>query len=504
MSQSYANTSEPFVKTLVFLQYAVFATAIILTSIQFICNMGMTQDEAALGAEIIEKSFTELHKPLGRHQSAPVAFLWCVKPLSILIPGEYGLRLFPLLCFWVSLFVFRKVVSLLTGNETTVVVALALFALNSQMIFHATMVKQYAADVCAALVLTLTVLGAKDGNGFRKYIGIAAAGAVGFWFSNAMPITMIVCGLYLAFGWVSSGYARRGFVRLAFVAAIWGFSSLLYYMLFVHGSPTLDFMRLYWSETNPSFMPLTGIGAAMRFVGSKTFLLLRFANGWIITSAALAMLSAVGIFDCIRRRRFTPLWFAYAGLAVAFAFSSLWLYPAYDRFLLFAFPFMVLPAAQGTSCVIGFVKWRKLRAVSVFAVPILMFGLAVAWFPIRYGEIRKAAKFVSENILPGDEVHVYKPSHYDYYRLLGKDVFNWDNPTKKLGRQPEQNMKGRVWILAENTSGRWKAQCYEYRKSDQEAEGDEFANLFTGGKKLSEYRATGAFALLFDFGESDE
>ena len=488
------------------LQYAVIAAAIILTFMQFVYNRGAHGDEAALIANIAARPFAELHKPLDFHQSAPVAFLWCVKPLSLLIPGECGMRLFPLLCFWASLFIFRKIASALLRDGVAVVAALALFAFNSQMIFHATMAKQYSTDVCAALVLTLAVLGAGEESGFRRYVGIAVAGAACAWFSNATAVMMIVCGLWLARGWALAGFPRRGFARLAFVAAVWGASFGVYYLFSVLGDPVLDYMMGYWSKTNPSFMPLTGVGAIAGFVGNRLFLYLRFINGWIITSAIMTVLFAIGVFDWARRRDIASVWYAFGVFPAVLALSALWVYPVFDRFLLFALPFSVLPVAQGAAFVIGHMKRSRLRAAAVLAVPALMLCLATAHFPIRQGEIRETARFVAANIEPEDKVYVYKAYHYEYYKFLGREVFDWENPTTGACNNPAQVrdnivLKGRVWLLASVASSRWKAHHYGYRPSDQKAELDGFANCFPEGVKLMEYRTTGSIAILFDFGD---
>jgi len=87
---------------------------ILLPLIQFIYNRSIWLDEAMLSLNIIHKGYFELLKPLDYVQVAPILFLIIEKFFSTIIPNsEYGLRLFPLLSYWVSLFFFYKIVKIL-------------------------------------------------------------------------------------------------------------------------------------------------------------------------------------------------------------------------------------------------------------------------------------------------------------------------------------------------------------------------------------------------------
>ena len=503
-------------------QFLIIGVAIVLASVQFLFNRGFYQDEACLAVSIVGRGFGGLLKPLEFGQSAPIGYLVVEKMLSMVIPAEYGLRVFPLLCFIASLFVLRKMALTLLENETTVTVALALFAFNSQMIYRATMAKQYSGDVFFSLLLVWATL--NMGEGVRaspsatkwRVCCVAAVGAIGVWFSNALLIMLVVCGVYLAFRWAASRFTKTGFLRIAIVAAAWGASFGIYYALFISGEHSVkEFMFDYWKHGNPSFMPLSGIGVMASFVALKLMILASFFYGWSSWFAVLACLFIIGLIFGNRRRHMAVIWFTFGGGLVALTLSAMELYPFYERFLLFTLPFGNLPVAQGAAEVIARIRRPAIRAALICVIPVVAFVLAVAWFPIRHCEITDAARFVKEHIEPGDIVLVERKPHFLYYKTLGKKVFAWDNATEAFDDSqiesysslvPEfiaartENLQGRVWILASMAFPLWKAQCYDYKPDEKDAWMDDIINSIPSGTKLMEYRTTGAVAVLFDFG----
>ncbi|HXU28003.1 MAG TPA: hypothetical protein VN698_12305, partial [Bacteroidia bacterium] len=86
---------------------AVMLLGVALSLIQFLYNRSIWLDEAMLSLNIINRSYIQLLTPLDSLQVAPIGFLFIEKFFSLSIPNsEYGLRLFPLLCFWVSIYLF--------------------------------------------------------------------------------------------------------------------------------------------------------------------------------------------------------------------------------------------------------------------------------------------------------------------------------------------------------------------------------------------------------------
>jgi len=87
-----------------YLPYVILASGIAISLIQYFSNRSLWVDEARLALNIITKDSCDLMNPLDYYQVAPIGFLFIEKAFSIVIPGsELGLRLFPLISFWISL-----------------------------------------------------------------------------------------------------------------------------------------------------------------------------------------------------------------------------------------------------------------------------------------------------------------------------------------------------------------------------------------------------------------
>jgi hypothetical protein len=124
---------------------------VLLSTLQFFYNRSLWLDEAYLALNIINKSHFELLKPLDLRQVAPILFLIIEKIFSDLIPNsEFGLRLFPLISFWLSIFLFYKLIKAIQQNYYAIIFSLSLFVFNTTLIYYSSEVKQYMTD---ALVL---------------------------------------------------------------------------------------------------------------------------------------------------------------------------------------------------------------------------------------------------------------------------------------------------------------------------------------------------------------
>jgi hypothetical protein len=166
---------------------------------QFLCNRSIWLDEALLALNIIHKDYFELLQPLDYNQVTPILFLEIEKFFSTLIPNsEYGLRLFPLLCFWTALFFFYRIVKILFNNRLATILALSLFVFNITLIYYSNEVKQYICDVMVYSAVVYFVLKNYKNNQTKFYI-LGIAGTLAVFLSNVAPIILSVAGLYLLY-----------------------------------------------------------------------------------------------------------------------------------------------------------------------------------------------------------------------------------------------------------------------------------------------------------------
>jgi hypothetical protein len=87
--------------------WIVIAFGIVIRITQFFYNRSLTEGEAALALNIVERSYLNLLKPLDYFQAAPVGFLFIERcAVNVLGTSEYALRLFPLIAGIVAFFLF--------------------------------------------------------------------------------------------------------------------------------------------------------------------------------------------------------------------------------------------------------------------------------------------------------------------------------------------------------------------------------------------------------------
>ncbi|MFN0052224.1 MAG: hypothetical protein ACKV0T_08530 [Planctomycetales bacterium] len=110
-------------------------------------------DEYQLAANFLDRDFSDLLRPLDHNQVAPLGFLWIeLAAVRWLGFSEWSLRLFPTLCGIGSVFLFRHVARRLL-HGTSLVLAVAIFAVAYFPVRHSAEVKPYATDLFVSLAL---------------------------------------------------------------------------------------------------------------------------------------------------------------------------------------------------------------------------------------------------------------------------------------------------------------------------------------------------------------
>jgi hypothetical protein len=120
----------------------VIVSGVITSLIQFLYNPSFWQDEAVLALNIIHRNSCDLLAPLDYGQVAPILFLQIEKLFSTIWPNsEYGLRLFPLLCFWASISLFCQIVKKQLDSIYAKIIALSCFTLGYMFIYYSLMLR---------------------------------------------------------------------------------------------------------------------------------------------------------------------------------------------------------------------------------------------------------------------------------------------------------------------------------------------------------------------------
>ena len=109
-------------------------SAIIMAIIQFLNMRGLWTDESAVAINIVKRDYAGLMKPLDHLQVAPILYLWVVKFMSqVFSEQEWGLRLYSLISYFLSLWLFWRLLQRFVKNQTAILVGLVFFIFNNKL-----------------------------------------------------------------------------------------------------------------------------------------------------------------------------------------------------------------------------------------------------------------------------------------------------------------------------------------------------------------------------------
>jgi hypothetical protein len=140
-----------------FSRAAIFLVAIgiVLRLVRWLQNYPMWCDETMLAANLLDRDWTELAKPLAYRQVCPLGFLaleWIVVRLAGF--SELSLRVVPVVCAVASVPLFHFLARhVLGGGSAAMLIAVTLFAVAEGPIRYAAEVKPYSADLLISLML---------------------------------------------------------------------------------------------------------------------------------------------------------------------------------------------------------------------------------------------------------------------------------------------------------------------------------------------------------------
>lgn len=444
------------------LHYIILLSGITCSVIQFAYNRSLWLDEAVLAINIMERNFWELTKPLDYVQVAPILFLQIVKLFATFFPDtEFGLRLFPLLGYWASLFFFYRLSKLILKSHTAIALALSLFICNYILIYYSSELKQYMTDVLVFLVLSYTTIKKNDSIG-RDYMLLIVLGCICVFLSNVTPIILLTCGLYLVYHHVMLAYQEKSLKILSVIFSSWFISFLIYFILFVYNHPARNAMLDYWQHAN-AFLPANPISAdfyGFLFIKVEMifYTLLNFGKIGGICFIVLFVAGAVGL---IYKKKIGIALFAFLPVMVHLVLSACKLYPFDLRLILYLTPMIILTIALGFDHMVALVlRYFDNYSIQILALlPALFFMVYFFYksgFPIEKEEIKKAFRFIEENKRPEDRMYIYYCAipafkYYNainYYRPVNPVIFG-EIPNSDRSNILDQltDIKGRVWLL---------------------------------------------------------
>ena len=407
-------------------------------------NRSLWTDEIYLNAGIVDFSFAQLlSQPLPYLQKAPVGYL-LLSHLCVVLLGktELALRLYPLLSGIGALFLLRPVARHFL-KPFGALVALALLALGTPLLYHAVEAKPYGPDLCVTLALLWLYIRYGARSDWPALLRWGLGGSLAVWLSY--PSIFVLAGLALAAGLpplLHGNWARVG--RVALPASLWLLSFALSYFLFTKEGSDAGWLVFFFYKFD-AYFPLQPVSAGPWLL-KKLAIFFHYPLGltWYEDQAERSnlarfvlrltlvpvLLSGLGVLYFWRTHK------AYLGvtgsvLLLALLASSLRLYPFHERMIVYLAPFAILLLAGGCDYLRTRAA-RPLRYAGYGLTLLLLLGLAknalvTARTPYllpgyKMSYYRPALQYVAQHARPGDGVYVYwnAAAGYTYYtRTLG-------------------------------------------------------------------------------------
>jgi hypothetical protein len=430
---------------------------------QFLCNRSIWLDEALLALNVIHKDYFELLKPLDYNQVAPILFLEIEKFFSTLIPHSgYGLRLFPLLCFWAALFFFYRIVKIVFNNRLATILALSLFVFNIMLIYYSNEVKQYICDAMVYTAIIYFVLKNYKRDQSKFYI-LGIAGILAIFLSNVAPIILSVAGLYLLYEQFYVKRTKNNITSLFVVFAIWLSVFVVYYYFFIFNHPSKEFMSHEWSVVG-GFLPYDSLHKLVRFfVRAAGSVLLNFSQR-IPLFLFVAILFTTGIFSMIKEKKIKLIIITCFPVIIHILLSGLYLYPFGRRLILYIMPSLMIICTAGFTHIITLLSPR-LKPVHFRLccfIPII-FIFSFFEFPLKhvthyFEDVRGDIKYLQENVKDDETIYVYSfQGHvFQYYQEIGFtdfkvpvtiDTEDFWYPKQPSAEKVVERISGKCWLL---------------------------------------------------------
>jgi hypothetical protein len=319
-------------------------------------------DEAALGLNIVGRTYAELLAPLDHDQVAPILFLWLERAASDLLGlSEYAMRLVPLLAGIAALVVTarwaRAVAEPLTASLTIALVAVSYFCTR-----HTVELKPYGFDLLATATLLLFATRFLTSRRAADLVLLTVATPLALGASH--PAVFTAAGIATALLLVMKEEPTRTRVAYAAFVAVLAASFLGWFVLVTRGQydRTAPFMVEFW---RPAFPPAKPWPFLAWILDVHTGSLLAYPVGGPNAGSVVSfVLFAIGLVAWVRVRPRVATVLLLAPFALTFVAAALHRYPyGYSaRVAQHLVPAIVLLVATG---IVQVVRWASRSAIDV-------------------------------------------------------------------------------------------------------------------------------------------
>ena len=209
--------------------------AIFISSWYLFIDRSLWLDEAFLALNIIEKTYFDLLKPLDYFQISPVLFLWIEKFTFSFFNNDLGLRVFPILCYWLSIFFYFKFTQLLFKDIIITNVAVSIYCSIPFIFGYSVEIKQYVVDILAITSLFyffIQALNTSEKNNKWIYI-LTITGMICLFLSHISIVIITTISIVLLIKIFYIKLNRKWLI----VIICWFICFILHYFFFLKGDP---------------------------------------------------------------------------------------------------------------------------------------------------------------------------------------------------------------------------------------------------------------------------
>ena len=467
---------------------------------QYLSVRSLWADEAMLALNIVNRSFGELFQPLDFNQGAPIGFLLIEKVFNaILGRHELVLRFFPFLAGLAAFGLFYLLLKQVS-HGVGLLVGLALFAVNPQLVYYTSESKQYIVDVMvllAILVLTLQLFQRPPRR--QDFLRLGAVGILALWLSHPALFALAGIGVALCIHFLQ----KRNMADLRWIIIIgilWLANFSLLYFINVRNLSNNSYLTNYWTN---EFFPLPiNLNWFTTYVSEN--IPLQFGIPYL--PGLVVILILVGWFSLYHESRPVAWTFALITI-VAFAASAMQLYPVKGRLALFLIPLGIILLGKSVELVQKtFVDNKVLATIVTLALGAYLLygplGTSIQLFitPKYFEHMRPYIDYLSASWKEDDELFVsfwaepafqyYAPFyHMEDVQYVSSVEEDYPNPQSLQTRLDPLIGKKRVWVLFSHV----------YEQGNFNERDFVITYLDNIGKKTREFRVPNASVYLFLF-----
>ena len=434
---------------------AIICFGVIAAFINFIHNRSLWFDESLLALNIVDKSYYELLKPLSYNQVAPIGFLFIEKFIAGLLRyHDWSLRILPFISYLASMPLLYLLNKKLHGSKEIALIAVALFSINSNIIYYSFEVKQYSTDVFTAILMVYIGLKILEGVDKKDLFIYSIVGVLAIFLSNIAIVLILINAVAILYKRVLIRNEKD--YKSIIPVLCWIATFVVYFYLFIYHHPSKRTMLRYWTQKD-AFLPLNIFDTHFyQFLFQKikmifTTIIINNGIGWLYF-----VFFVLGLFAIAKKRLYA--YFLMMPVLLHLLLSGIKLYPFHTRLILYLIPFFVTGIAIGLHSLYKYFLLQNKRWSIVAIVPLLISICSLGGaIPFEKEEVKQCMDYIQQDKENYETIYLYCSSIpvFKFYLKKYPGIINnkqlvygdwhrenWNEHLNELAK-----IKGDAWLI---------------------------------------------------------